>query len=173
VQLVVGRISKAHGIHGELAVEVRTDDPERRFAPGTIVATDPDDRGPLTVVRARAHAGRLLVSFAEVADRSAAEALRGTLLVADSATSPATEDPDEFWDHDLVGLAVVTVDGVALGDVSEVLHLPGQDALVVHRPEPEGEVIVPFVAAIVPDVDVGNGRVVVDPPPGLLDDAEA
>ena len=85
VDLVVGRIARAHGVSGEVAVQVRTDSPELRFASGVVLDTDPVDRGPLTVTKARAHAGRLLVSFAEVSDRTSAEALRGTLLVADSA----------------------------------------------------------------------------------------
>jgi len=91
VQLVVGRIAKAHGIGGEVAVEVRTDAPDDRFAPGTSLLTEPGERGPLTVRRTRWHSGRLLVVFDEVADRTAAEALRGTLLVADSTTSPQVD----------------------------------------------------------------------------------
>jgi 16S rRNA processing protein RimM len=173
VQLVIGRIGRAHGLRGEVSVDVRTDDAERRFAPGASVETDPPERGPLTVVHARAHAGRLLVSFADVPDRSAAEALRGTLLVADSATSAQSEDPDEYWDHELVGLAVVDTGGTQLGTVVEVAHLPGQDLFVV---APAGaadaavdHVFVPFVAAIVPEVDLAAGRIVVDPPPGLFD----
>ena len=172
MQLVVGRIGRAHGVHGEVAVEVRTDDPDRRFAPGVTLATDPAEAGPLTVVRARPHSGRLLVSFAELTDRDSAESRRGVLLVADSSTSPATEDPDEFWDHELVGLAAETTAGAPLGDVIEVLHLPAQDVLVV---QPDGgqtdaPLLVPFVAAIVPEVDVTGGRVVVDPPEGLFGD---
>jgi 16S rRNA processing protein RimM len=169
VQLVVGRIGRAHGIHGEVAVEVRTDDVDQRFAPGTQLATDPPENGPLTVVRARPHSGRLLVAFAELTDRDTAEAKRGTLLVADSSTSAATDDPEEYWDHDLVGLHVVTVSGDSVGEVEEVLHLPGQDVLVVRREA--GELLVPFVAAMVPTVDVAGGQVIIDPPPGLLHDA--
>ena len=137
--------------------------------------TDPPERGPLTVIRARPHAGRLLVAFSELTDRTAAEAVRGTLLVADSATSPPTDDPDEYWDHDLVGLIAVNTAGATVGAVSEVMHLPGQDVLVV-RPEGDGEgteVLVPFVAAIVPTVDLAEGRIVVDPPAGLLDNDDA
>jgi 16S rRNA processing protein RimM len=169
VQLVVGRIGRAHGIGGEVSVEVRTDTPELRFAIGTSVETDPPDRGPLTVTRARWHSGRLLLAFEEVGDRTTAEGLRGTLLVADSSSSPAVDvDEDEYWDHDLVGLRAVTVDGVLLGEVAEVLHPPGSDLLVVRRAD-ETEVLVPFVRAIVPTVDVAAGQVVVDPPEGLLD----
>jgi 16S rRNA processing protein RimM len=168
VQLVVGRIGRAHGVRGEVAVEVRTDDPDRRFAEGSRLETDPAERGPLTVERARWHSGRMLVAFAGVSDRGAAEALRGTLLVVDSATCEDVADPDEFWDHDLVDLLVTDPDGTDLGRVSEVVHLPAQDVLVVER-SGGGEVLVPFVAAIVPVVDVAGGRVVVDAPEGLFD----
>lgn len=168
MQLVVGRVGRAHGIRGDVAVDVRTDDPEHRFAPGSVLDTEPAERGPLTVTAARTHAGRLLVSFAGVTDRSGAEALRGMLLVADSATSPAPEDPEEYWDHQLVGLAAVTVGGEPLGPVEEVLHPPGGDLLVIRRAD-AGELLVPFVRAIVPEVDLRAGRLVVDPPPGLLD----
>ncbi len=168
MQLVVGRIGRAHGVRGQVAVDVRTDEPDRRFAAGSVLDTDPADRGPLTVSDARTHSGRLLVSFAGVTDRTGAEALRGLLLVADSDTSPSPEDPDEYWDHQLVGLAAVSVDSEPLGMVEDVLHPPGGDLLVVRR-KGAGELLVPFVQAIVPEVDLAGGRLVVDPPPGLLD----
>ena len=167
MQLVVGRIGRAHGIGGEVSVEVRTDSPDLRFAVGTALDTDPPERGPLTLTRARWHSGRLLLAFEEVSDRTAAEALRGTLLVADSSTSPSVDD-DEYWDHDLIGLRAMTVDGGVLGEVAEVLHPPGGDLLVVRRPDGT-EMLVPFVHAIVPTVDVAAGHVVVDPPEGLLE----
>lgn len=184
MQLVVGRIGKAHGLRGELTVEMRTDDPDRRFAVGTRLVTDPADRGPLIVRSTRPHAGRLLVCFEGVSDRTAAERLRGTLLTVDSALLPPLEDPEEFYDHELVGLAAFTPDGVALGSVVDVLHPPGPDLLVLacgsgeQRDQGEQgedaakeplEVLVPFVSAIVFEVDVAAGRLVVDPPPGLLD----
>jgi len=168
VQLVVGRVVRAHGIAGEVAVEVRTDSPEVRFADGAVLDTDPPERGPLTVLRTRWHSGRLLVCFDGVADRNAAEALRGTALVADSSTSPPGDDPDEFWDHQLAGLVAVTTAGAVLGTVEEVAHPPGADVLVI-RAGDGGELLVPFVRAIVPEVDVAGGRVVVDPPEGLLE----
>ena len=169
MQLVVGRISKAHGIHGELSVDVRTDEVEQRFAPGLCLDTDPPERGPLTIERIRPHGDRLLVAFAGVVDRTGAEALRGTLLVADSSTSPPLDDPEEWWDHDLIGMSVETTAGEQLGRITDVLHLPAQDVLAVQR-EAGGELLIPFVAAIVPTVDIAGGRVLVEPPPGLLDD---
>jgi 16S rRNA processing protein RimM len=168
MQLVVGRIAKAHGITGEVSVEVRTDDVEHRFAVGSSLETDPAERGPLVVERSRWHSGRLLVRFTGVGDRTAAELLRNTLLVADSGTSIAPEDDQEFWDHDLLGLAAIATDGQLLGEVTDVAHPPGPDLLVITRPD-GGEMLIPFVAAIVPTVDLVGRRMVIDPPDGLLE----
>ncbi len=169
MQLVVGRVGRPHGIRGELTVQVHTDDPDLRFAAGSVLATEPAARGPLTITSSRWHSGRLLVTFDGYADRDTAEDLRGTLLVMDSAEIGPTGDPDEFHDYELVGLEVVTVAGEQVGAVADVLH-QGQDLLVVQRPGRPGDpVLIPFVAAIVPEVDVAAGRLVVDPPPGLFD----
>jgi len=173
MQLAVGQIARAHGIRGEVTVVVRTDEPDVRFVPGTTLATEPPERGPLTVAATRWHSGRLLVTFAGVQDRSAAEELRGTMLVLDSEQIPAPDDPDEFYDHQLIGLEVVTAAGDPVGEVTDVLH-HGQDLLVVRRGPGRGhETLVPFVGAIVTNVDVAGGRLVIDPPPGLLDPGEA
>ena len=133
MEVVVGRIGRPHGIKGEVTVEVRTDEPERRLGPGVTVRTDPATAGPLTITAGRVHSGRLLLTFEGVTDRTAAEALRGVLLVADVDPDERPEDPEEFYDHQLVGLAVHTVDGVHVGEIDEVLHLPGQDVLAVRR----------------------------------------
>ncbi|MEV0199913.1 ribosome maturation factor RimM [Nonomuraea sp. NPDC050691] len=166
MQLVVGRIGRPHGIRGDVTVEVRTDDPELRFAVGASIATDPPGRGPLVVEGRRWHKDVLLVTFAGVAGRDAAESLRGTMLVIDSAEVEPSDDPDEFHDHELIGLAVVTTSGEPVGEVTDVLH-HGQDLLVVGRPG-QDDALVPFVRALVPEVDVPGGRIVVDPPEGLL-----
>ncbi|WP_216208820.1 ribosome maturation factor RimM [Amycolatopsis aidingensis] len=170
MEVVVGRIAKAHGVRGEVAVEVRTDSPELRFAPDTVL-TARSRRGEsqqLTVTAARQHTGgRLLVRFAEAPGREPAEALRGLLLFADTADLPAIEDPDEFYDHQLEGLRVELADGSTIGTVREVVHSPAGELLAVER---DGAVsLVPFVRAIVPEVDLATGRVVLDPPEGLLD----
>ncbi|WP_314177041.1 ribosome maturation factor RimM [Streptomyces winkii] len=170
MQLVVARIGRAHGIKGEVTVEVRTDEPESRLAPGAVLATDPPRPQPLTIERGRVHSGRLLLRFEGVQDRDAAEALRNTLLIAEVDPDEQPEDPDEFYDHQLVDLDVVTGDGTAVGRVEEVAHPPGQDLLVVRR-EDGGEALIPFVAEIVPEVDLAAQRIVVEPPPGLLDEA--
>ena len=173
MQIAVGQIARAHGIRGDVTVVVRTDEPDVRFVPGTTLATEPPDRGPLTVAATRWPSGRLIVTFEGVRDRTAAEDLRGTLLVLDSDQIPAPDDPDEFYDHQLIGLSVVTAAGDAVGEVTDVLH-HGQDLLVVRRgPGTAGETLVPFVSAIVTDVDVAGGQLVIDPPPGLLDPGEA
>ncbi|MFU8850282.1 ribosome maturation factor RimM [Micromonospora sp. SL1-18] len=177
--LVVGRIGKPHGIRGEVTVEVRTDEPEARFAPGMVLRTMPGAVAPaaagayqvpakLTVESARWHQGRMLVAFEGVLDRDVAEALRGTLVGVDSADVAPPEDPEEFHDHQLVGLAVVTSAGERLGEVARIDHAPASDMLVLRRPEGR-TALIPFVKAIVPEVDLAGGRVVVDPPGGLLD----
>ncbi|MFC4560273.1 ribosome maturation factor RimM [Nocardiopsis mangrovi] len=167
MRLVVGRIGRAHGVRGDVAVDVRTDDPAERFAAGARLLTDPDAAGPLTIKSVRTHSGRLLVRFASVADRDAAEALRGVTLLVDSADIPPVDDPDEFHDHELIGLRAVTSDGTDIGVVDDILH-HAQDVLVIKDTE-GAEVLVPFVRELVPDVDTGAGRLVVAPPPGLLD----
>ncbi|GAB3647338.1 ribosome maturation factor RimM [Streptomyces sparsus] len=172
MQLVVARIGRAHGIKGDVTVEVRTDEPEVRLAPGAVLATDPASVGPLTIETGRVHSGRLLLRFEGVRDRSAAEALRNTLLIAEVDPTEVPEDPDEYYDHQLIDLDVVTRDGTAVGRVSEVAHLPGQDLLVITRVE-GGEVLIPFVEEMVPEIDLDAQRAVVDPPPGLLDEGEA
>jgi 16S rRNA processing protein RimM len=170
MQLLVGRIARPHGVHGELVVEVRTDDPELRLAVGTVLATEPTSAGPLTVAGCRWHSGRLLVRFAAVDDRTAAEELRGTLLVVDSAELGDLSDPDEFRDHQLIGLSVIESGGEKVGTVADVLHY-GQDLLVVAGTgrRAGAEILIPFVSAIVSDVDLAAGLLRVYPPPGLLD----
>ena len=130
MQLVVGRVTRPHGVRGEVSVEVRTDDPDLRFAVGRVMATDPAAAGPLTVESVRWHSGRLLIRFAGIADRNQAEELRGTWLTLDSAEVGSTGDPDEFHDHELIGLAVVTTSGEPVGRVTDVRHF-GQDLLVI------------------------------------------
>lgn len=170
MQLVVGRIGRAHGIKGEVSVEVRTDEPETRLAPGAVLATDPAATGPLTIATGRVHSGRLMLRFEGVRDRNGAEALRGTLLIAEVDPDVTPEDPEEFYDHQLIDLDVVTVDGREVGRITEISHLPHQDLLVVEQPDGT-EVLIPFVTEIVPEIDLDQQRAVVDPPPGLLEEA--
>jgi 16S rRNA processing protein RimM len=173
-EVVVARIGRPHGVRGEVSVELRTDEPERRFADGAVLDVRPpagrpptSDPSRLTVVGSRTHQDRLLVTFAEIDDRGAAERLRGALLVT-RVSGEVPEDPEEFYDHQLVGLAVVTVDGTPSGTVAEVVHTGAQDLLVVRR-EGREDALVPFVSALVPEVDLSAGRVVVADRPGLLE----
>ncbi|MCL9762577.1 ribosome maturation factor RimM [Frankia sp. AiPa1] len=176
--IVVGRVGRPHGVRGEVTIEVRTDVPGRRFASGAVLGREGGGVA-LTVVHAHWHSGRLLLRFEGIDDRRAAETLRDVLLTIDPADagSPADDDAqgsipgdpaDVWWDRDLVGLEAVTVAGVPLGRVAEVVHSPAGDLLAIGRPE-GGEYLVPFVRDIVPTVDAAAGRIVVDPPPGLLE----
>lgn len=168
MEVVVGRISRAHGIRGELTVQVRTDEPERRFAPGSSVSVDD---GPLKVAGSRRHSGRLLVRFVGIDDRTAAEALHGQLLRVDVDPDAVPEADGEFYDHQLVGLDVLRSTGERVGTVREVTHPPAQDLLAI---DVDGrEVLVPFVEALVPEVDLAAGTVTVADVPGLLDPDEA
>ena len=173
---MVGRIGRPHGVRGEVTVEVRTDDPELRFAVGAVLLTEPASRGPLTVAGRRWHREILLLTLegptGPLSSREDAEALRDTELHVPVADLPELDDPDTFYDHQLVGLAARLPDGTPLGEVVAVRH-EAADLLVVRRRADgevvSGELLVPFVAAIVPTVDVAGGVVVVDPPEGLLD----
>jgi 16S rRNA processing protein RimM len=177
VRLIVARIGRAHGLRGEVSVEVRTDAPEERFVDGAVLHVEDGPRrreleaagGPtsLTLTRVRDNNGILLLSFAEVPDRTVAESLRNVVLEADVAE--ASDEPDAWYDHELVGLPVLDPDGRRLGEVVAVQHPGAQDLLVVRTPQ-AGDRLVPFVAAIVPEVDVKGGRIVVTAPPGLLED---
>jgi 16S rRNA processing protein RimM len=182
MRVVVGRIGRPHGIRGEVVIGVRTDEPDLRFAVGATLdaRSTSDDAGPengaggerLTVASVRWHSGQLLVAFGGITDRTAASELTGSWLSVDSSQLPDTGDPDEFRDYELIGLSVRTCAGDPVGVVTDVLHY-GQDLLVVRRQdEPGGEALVPFVKAIVPEVDLRAGVVVIDPPPGLLDHAQ-
>lgn len=166
VDVVVGTVGRAHGLRGELVVQVRSDFADERFAPGAELRRDTVDGAPLRVVRSRWQSGTLIVAFEGVGDRSRAETLRGTDLWA---RVEATEDSDGgIHDAALVGLDVRS-GGVSRGRVIAVTHNPAQDLLVVETRE--GERLVPFVAELVPQVDLAGGYVEVVALPGLLEEA--
>lgn len=170
VDLVVGRIVRPHGVRGDLIVDVHTDEPRQRFAVGASVAARlrSGQSCTLTVRATRPHGQRLLIGFDAVADRNAAEALRGALLTVDSSVLPPPAHPDEFYDHQIEGLSAVLLDGTLVGVVTEVVHGPGAELLVIAR-EGRPEALVPFVRDIVPTVDLEAQRLVLTPPDGLLD----
>jgi 16S rRNA processing protein RimM len=171
MDLVVGRVVKAHGITGEVVVEVRTDDPDTRFAPGTRLRAKPlrgESQRTYVIESVREHSGRLLMRLDGVTDRNAADGLRGTLFLVDTEELPPIEDPDEFYDHQLERLRVVTTDGRLVGNVAEVLHTAAGELLSVTT-ETGAEVLVPFVSAIVTDVSLQTQTIEIDPPEGLLE----
>lgn len=166
MQVVVARIGKAHGLRGEVTVQVLTGAPDERFVPGVTFVTEPEASGPLVLRSARDNNGILLLGFEQVEDRNSAEALRGTRLLAEVLAE--TGEEEVWYERDLVGLRAVTVEGAEIGEVAALQSRPAQDLLVL-RLNGGREVLVPFVTAIVPEVDIEGGRVVLNPPPGLLD----
>lgn len=173
MELLVGRVVKAHGITGEVVVDIRTDDPTARFAQGVTLRAKPsrsDGPGRSYVVDgAREHGGRLLVRLAGVDDRDAADALRGKVFVVDTADLPPIDEPDTYYDHQLEGLHVRTTAGQDIGVIAEVLHTAAGELLAVKRTEGGAELLVPFVGAIVTSVSLDDRTVEIDPPEGLLD----
>ena len=151
-------------------MELRTDEPERRFAPGQVLREEGGAR-LFTVRSVRDHSGRLLVRFAELVDRSGAEAARGTLLIIAVGPDEQPVEQGEFYDRQLIGLRATTPDGAEIGTVESVLHLPAQDVLEIETAA--GPRLVPFVEALVPDVDLEAGRLTVVEVAGLLDDRDA
>ena len=167
MQLVVARIGRAHGVLGEATIEVRTDQPEDRFFIGSVLATEPTTFGPLTITSVRDHNGTLLLGFKGVNDRNQVEELRDVLLLAE-VDIEADSTEDDFHVQQLLQCQVSTQDGLEIGLVTDVINLPGQDVLAVDY---NGrEVLIPFVKAIVPIVDVKNRKITVVPPAGLLDE---
>lgn len=172
-RLRVGRLTKAHGLKGALKLELFTDDPERRFVPGAsfslqVPATSPWHGQSLTLTELRWYNGQPVGFFEGVSDRTAAESLAKAILWIDQPVDEEPED-DAWYDFQLVGLRVVR-DGVDVGEVVRVDHFPAQDLLVVRSEE--RDVLVPFVSAIVPAVDVAAGTLTVTPPLGLFEDTD-
>lgn len=163
--VAVGRVGAPRGLRGDVLVEPWTDAPEQRFVPGAVLRSE--RFGSLTVAGAFVAAGKQVVHFEGIDDRTAAAALRGTELLIPTADRPALADPDEFYDSDLVGLAVFDPDGAPVGTVTSITHAGSAAYLVV---DVAGrECLIPFVRAIVPAVDLAAGHVMIDPPEGLLE----
>jgi 16S rRNA processing protein RimM len=170
---LVARIGKPHGLRGEVTVRAHTDDPEGRFVPGTVFTTEaaPGTGVPrtLTLATARLHRETWLLGFEEIPDRTGAESLRGTTLrLSDDGSDEPDLDEESWYEEDLLGLTAFDPAGERIGEVSGLVNGAAQDLLVV-RLEDGAEALVPFVAAIVTDLDTTAGRVVIDAPPGLLD----
>ncbi|KTR37731.1 16S rRNA-processing protein RimM [Curtobacterium oceanosedimentum] len=174
-QLRVGRITKAHGLKGGIKLELYTDDPDRRFTPGAeftlqVPSDSPWSGKTLTIDELRWYNGHPVAFFEGVSDRTAAESLARAILWVEQDADAETGEDDAWYDHQLVGLRVLR-DGVEVGTVARVDHLPAQDLLAIDTPS-RGEVLVPFVSAIVPTVDIAAGTVTVTPPTGLFEDPE-
>ena len=167
VEVVVGRVVKAHGVRGDVTVELHTDEPKLRFAAHAVITVQGSER-QLHVRGTHPQGGRLVVTFDELQTRNDAEAIVGAELkaVVQSLARPA--DDAEFYDRHLIGLAVAKEDGTVVGTVEDVLHGAAQDILVIATDG--GQRLVPFVAALVPAVDLDAGRLTVAAVPGLLDD---
>lgn len=182
---LVARIGRPHGLRGEVTVQVHTDDPRARFVPGVTLRTEASAGSgvpkELTLATARLHREIWLLGFAEVPDRTGAEGLRGTRLLLDepdlppdgedSGGTPSAGDDEGYYEEELVGLRVESTEGHPLGTVSGLLVGSAQDLLEIDLPDGR-TALVPFVEQIVPVVDLEGGRLVLDPPAGLLDLAE-
>lgn len=165
--MTVGRIGKPHGVRGDVTLEVRTDEPERRFAVGAKLHAE-SGGARFTVEQARWHSGRLVAKFIEIGDRGAAEAVRDTILMAEVAEDEKPSEEEEYFDRQLVGLRALSLDGRELGTVQRVLHLPAQDTLEIATAD--GLRLVPFVMALVPSVDVADGSLRIVELEGLLEE---
>ncbi|TFD27592.1 ribosome maturation factor RimM [Cryobacterium cryoconiti] len=171
-QLRVGRLTKAHGLKGAIKLELFTDDPGRRFVPGAVFTLQVPTGSPwhgkkIELVELRWYNQHAVGFFKDVPDREAAEALAKAILWIDQDDAEQSGEEDAWYDHQLIGLAVVR-DGEKIGTIARLEHLPAQDLLIVKTPA--GEVMIPFVKAIVPSVDITTGIVTITPPPGLLEE---
>jgi 16S rRNA processing protein RimM len=170
-QLRVGRLTKAHGLKGALKVELYTDDPDRRFTPGATFTLQVPTSSPwhgktLELIELKWYNSHAVGFFKDVPDRTAAETLVKAILWVEQDAAELPDEDDAWYDHQLVGLGVVR-DGIRIGTVSQIDHLPAQDLLTIKTDA--GDVLVPFVKAIVPTVDIKAGTLTVTPPPGLFE----
>ncbi|TQL47601.1 16S rRNA processing protein RimM [Homoserinimonas aerilata] len=171
-QLRVGRLTKAHGLKGAIKIELYTDDPGRRFVPGAVFtlqvpATSSWHGKTIELIELKWFNSHPVAFFKDIPDRTTAESLVKAILWVDHDASEVSDEEDAWFDHQLVGLAVVR-DGRKIGSVTLVEHLPAQDLL--HVETESGEVLVPFVKAIVPSVDLKSGTITVTPPAGLFEE---
>lgn len=173
-QLRVGRLTKAHGLKGAIKIELYTDDPDRRFVPGAVFSLQVPTSSPwhgktLELDQLKWYNSHPVAFFKGITDRTTAETAIKAILWVDQDLDEDSGEDDAWFDHQLVGLAVLR-DGKRIGTVARVDHLPSQDLLAVKVEDRPDEVLVPFVKAIVTAVDVAGGTVTVDPPLGLFED---
>ncbi|GMQ94539.1 MAG: ribosome maturation factor RimM [Acidimicrobiia bacterium] len=166
-RIPVGYVRKAHGIHGDVVIRGMVQDAVDRFVVGALLLSNEDEPRTVEIAAVRGHQGDYIVTFVGIGDRNAADALRGVQFIIDRSERRELE-PGEWWPEDLVGCNVVTVDGEVVGVVADVVTSAAQDRLIVETPEgAKGEV--PFVAALVPELDIEHRRIVVDLPAGLFE----
>ena len=170
-RLRVGRLTKAHGLKGAIKIELYTDDPERRFMPGAVFTLQVPETSPwhgktIELSELKWYNSHPVAFFKDVTDRTAAESLIKAILLVEHDPAEVPDEEDAWYDHQLIGLAVIR-DGVKVGTVTRLDHLPAQDLL--HVETDDGDVMVPFVKAIVPAVDVAAGTITVTPPAGLFE----
>lgn len=165
MKLTVARIGRAHGLKGEVTVEVRTDIPDDRLVPGEVYETEPAGAGPLTIGQVRTQAGRWYLRFEEVTTREAADAARGVELVIDGDES---DEDDAWYVHELVGLTAKRDSGEVIGEVVDLQSMPAQDLLIIKQASGH-RAMIPFVDEFVADVDLEGGEITLTPPHGLLD----
>ena len=163
MQLVVGRIGRAHGVLGEATIEVRTDVPEQRFIVGGKLTTNSGQE--LTIKSARWHNQILLLSFEGISDRDQIESLKDELISSEVDFSNLA--PGEYHYQQLLGAKVFLQTGELVGNVTEIVALPGQDLLAVDHLG--REVLIPMVKAIITNIDIANKKIEINPPEGLLD----
>lgn len=168
MKVTVARIGRAHGLKGELSVELRTDVPDERLFPGAVLDTEPASAGPLTIASVRQQGGRWYLRFEEIGDRTSAENARGTELLVDVDED---EEDDAWFVAQLVGLTAARPDGTEIGRVVEVMPMPAQDVLVIRQPS-GFRAMVPMVDAFVPEVNIEDGVITLTPPYGLLEGEE-
>lgn len=172
--LRVGRLLKAHGLKGAIKLELYTDSPNERFVSGATFNLQVPDQSPwfgkaVTVKELRWYNNQPVLFLEGIEDRTQAEALIKAILLVDQDLEQTPAEPDAWYDQQLVGLKVFR-DDKEIGAVARVEHLPAQDLLVVDFNDTE--VMVPFVKAIVPEVDIKAGRVTITPPLGLFEELE-
>ena len=171
MDLVVGRLGRPHGVHGEISVEVRTDEPELRFAKGSKLSVK-ESNNQLTVLSSRWHQEKMLVKFEEITDRDLANEIKGKTLTIKIDPNSVETKKDQYYEFQLAGLKVIDKNDKTLGQIKEVITNLAQDLLVVETVD-KREVLVPFVKQIVTNVDLNKKLVIMDPPTGLFDEENA
>lgn len=171
MDLVVGRLGRPHGVHGEISVEVRTDEPEIRFAKGSKLSVK-ESNNQLTVLSSRWHQEKMLVKFEEITDRDLANEIKGKTLTIKIDPNTIETKKDQYYEFQLAGLKVIDKNDKTLGQIKEVITNLAQDLLVVETVD-KREVLVPFVKQIVTNVDLEKKLIIMDPPTGLFDEENA